>query len=232
MNAGLASHRSRLTSYLPALPIDIRQDEVDFIVEVNSIGDPAGILSGTTRPTDDPVGLHIASLAAQAVGASGLLGPDFSFQAGAGSISLAIARDLARIMADGGVQGSFAAGGVTGALCDMLEAGLFRSIFDVQCFDLHAMQSYRDDRRHVSMSASIYANPFCRGALVDQLKVMVLGAAEIDLDFNVNVTVGSNGRILGGPAATPTRQTVQRWRSSRRSWPRPLGPKSFRALPV
>jgi citrate lyase subunit alpha/citrate CoA-transferase len=182
----------------PALPIDIRQDEVDFIVQVDSIGDPAGILSGTTRPTDDPVGLYIASLAAKTIGASGLLGPEFSFQTGAGGISLAVARDLARIMANGGVQGSFAAGGVTGALCDMLEAGLFRSIFDVQCFDLHAVQSYREDRRHVSMSASIYANPFGRDALVDQLKAMVLGAAEIDLDFNVNVTVGSNGRILGG----------------------------------
>lgn len=182
----------------PALPIDIRQDEVDFVVEVPCIGDPAGILSGTTRPTDDPVGRHIASLAARAIDASGLLGPEFSFQTGAGGISLAVARDLAEIMTRHGVEGSFAAGGVTGALCDMLDAGLFRFIFDVQCFDLHAVRSYREDQRHVSMSASIYASPLCRGAVVDQLKAMVLGAAEVDLEFNVNVTVGSNGRILGG----------------------------------
>src|SRR4030095_342718 len=44
-----------------------------------------------------------------------------------------------------------------------------------------------------------------RGPLVDQLDAMLLGAAEIDLDFNVNVTTGSNGVILGGsggPAGT------------------------------
>jgi citrate lyase subunit alpha/citrate CoA-transferase len=30
------------------------------------------------------------------------------------------------------------------------------------------------------------------------LKAMILGAAEVDLDFNVNVSTGSDGRILGG----------------------------------
>ena len=96
------------------------------------------------------------------------------------------------------VQGSFGAGGVTGYLVDMLEAGLFRTIFDVQCFDLRAVESYRNDRRHQAMSASLYANPHNRGPLVDQLDAMLLGAAEVDLDFNVNVTTGAGGVILGG----------------------------------
>jgi citrate lyase subunit alpha / citrate CoA-transferase len=48
------------------------------------------------------------------------------------------------------------------------------------------------------MSASLYANPHTRGPLVDQLDAMLLGAAEVDLDFNVNVTTGTTGRILGG----------------------------------
>jgi citrate lyase subunit alpha/citrate CoA-transferase len=75
---------------------------------------------------------------------------------------------------------------------------LFRSIFDVQCFDLRAVESYRNDPRHLAMSASMYANPHSRGPLVEQLDAMLLGAAEIDLDFNVNVTTGSDGVILGG----------------------------------
>lgn len=201
VDAAHARHVVAVTDHLvpfPARPVDIGQEDVDFVVRVDSIGDPQGILSGTTRPTDDPLGLQIASLAAQVIGASGLLDDEFSFQTGAGGISLAVARDVGRLMAARGVQGSFAAGGVTGALCDMLEAGLFRSIFDVQCFDLHAVRSYRDDPRHVAMSASVYANPFGRGAMVDRLKAMVLGAAEVDLDFNVNVTLGADGRILGG----------------------------------
>jgi len=48
------------------------------------------------------------------------------------------------------------------------------------------------------MSASVYANPHSRGAVVEQLDAMLLGAAEIDLDFNVNVTTGLGGIILGG----------------------------------
>ena len=182
----------------PACPIDIAQDSVDFVVEVASIGDPNGILSGTTRPTADPVGLAIAADATRVIEASGLLGSGFSFQTGAGGVSLAVAAQLREVMRRLKVQGSFAAGGVTGYLCDMLDEGLFRTILDVQCFDLKAVDSYRRDPRHMAMSASLYANPHNRGAVADQLDVMILGAAEIDLDFNVNVTTGSTGRILGG----------------------------------
>ena len=182
----------------PLCPIDIAEDEVDFVVGVDSIGDPRGILSGTTRPTTDPVGLQIAASAARVIEASGLLGTGFSFQTGAGGISLAVAAELRTVMRRLGVQGSFAAGGVTGYLCEMLDEGLFRTIFDVQCFDLQAIDSYRRDPRHMAMSASLYANPHGRSAIVDRLSAMILGAAEVDLDFNVNVTTGSSGRILGG----------------------------------
>jgi citrate lyase subunit alpha/citrate CoA-transferase len=48
------------------------------------------------------------------------------------------------------------------------------------------------------MSASLYASPHSRSAIADQLDAMLLGAAEIDLDFNVNVTTGTRGMILGG----------------------------------
>ena len=187
----------QLVAY-PAAPIDIAQDRVDFVVEVDSIGDPAGILSGTTRPTRDPLGLRIAETAARVIDAAGLLGTEFSFQTGAGGISLAVAQQVAERMRRRGVQGSFAAGGVTGMLCEMLDAGLWRNLFDVQCFDLQAVESYRRDPRHLAMSAAMYASPLGRGAVVDRLQAMILGAAEVDLDFNVNVSTGSDGRILGG----------------------------------
>ena len=182
----------------PLCPIDISQQWVDFVVPVGSIGDPKGILSGSTRPTTDPIGLQIASNAAKVIAASGLLREGFSFQTGAGGVSIAASMYVQELMRERKVQGSFGAGGVTGYLVDMLEAGLFRTLFDVQCFDLKAVQSYRDDRRHQAMSASLYANPHNRGAIVDQLDAMLLGAAEVDLDFNVNVTTGASGRILGG----------------------------------
>ena len=49
----------------PICPIDIRQDQVDFVVTVESIGDPRGILSGTTRPTNDPIGSQLSGLRQQ-----------------------------------------------------------------------------------------------------------------------------------------------------------------------
>ena len=182
----------------PACPIDITQDHVDFVVEVASIGDPRGIVSGTTRATAEPVGLRIAQTAAQVIEASGLLTEGFSFQTGAGGISLAVAAALGQIMHRKHVQGSFASGGITGYIVDMLESGLFRALFDVQCFDLKAVDSYRRNEAHLAMTASMYANPHNRGAVVNQLDAMILGAAEIDLDFNVNVTTGADGVIMGG----------------------------------
>ncbi|NEX62163.1 citrate lyase subunit alpha [Noviherbaspirillum galbum] len=182
----------------PASPIDIAQDQVDYVVEVEAIGNPAGIVSGTTRATSDPVGLAIAETAGKVIAASGLLEDGFSFQTGAGGISLAVAAQVRKLMHERAVRGSFASGGITGYIVDMLDEGLFGALLDVQCFDLKAVASYRRHPAHHCMSASMYANPHQRGAVVDQLDVMVLGAAEIDLAFNVNVTTGSDGVIIGG----------------------------------
>jgi citrate lyase subunit alpha/citrate CoA-transferase len=60
------------------------------------------------------------------------------------------------------------------------------------------VDSYRRNEAHQAMSASMYGNPHNRGAVVNLLDAMILGAAEIDLDFNVNVTTGTDGIIIGG----------------------------------
>jgi citrate lyase subunit alpha/citrate CoA-transferase len=182
----------------PACPIEISQEYVDLIVKVESIGDPKGIVSGTTRITKDPVGLKIAKMAARIIEASGLLKDGFSFQTGAGGTSLAVAAYVKDMMKKKNIKGSFAAGGTTGYIVEMFEEGLFRSLFDVQCFDLQAVESYRNNKAHQGMSASMYGNPHNKGAVVNQLDVMILGATEIDTNYNVNVTTGSNGLIMGG----------------------------------
>lgn len=182
----------------PACPIEISQEYVDYVVKVDSIGDPNGIVSGTTKITKDPVGLKIAKMAAQVIKASGLLKDGFSFQTGAGGTSLAVAAYLKDMMKKENIKGSFAAGGVTGYIVEMFEEGLFESIFDVQCFDLKAIESYRNNKKHQGMSASMYGNPHNKGCVANNLDVMILGATEIDTDFNVNVTTSSNGVIMGG----------------------------------
>jgi len=182
----------------PLQDFSISEDYVDFVVQVDAIGNPKGIVSGTTQITRDPVGLVMADLAAKVIDASGLLKDGFSFQTGAGGASLAAASFLKDIMLKKGIQGSFGLGGITGYLVDMLHAGCFRSLLDVQCFDLKAVESIRTDPRHQEISAMHYASPSSRSAAVDSLDVVILGATEIDTDFNVNVHTDSNGYIMGG----------------------------------
>ena len=182
----------------PLQDFSISEDYVDYVVNVEAIGNPKGIVSGTTQITRDPVGLVMASHAAQVIAHSGLLKDGFSFQTGAGGASLAAAKFLKDIMLEKGIQGSFGLGGITGYMVDMLHAGCFRNLMDVQCFDLKAVESIRNDPRHQEISAMQYASPSSRSAVVDSLDVVILGATEIDTDFNVNVHTDSNGYIMGG----------------------------------
>ena len=180
----------------PATPVSIPQNLVDWVVPVRRLGDPGKIVSTTTRVTTDPVGLQIARHAAQVIEASGLLRDGFSLQTGSGGISLAVAENVRNSMRREKVKGSFGCGGITGYFVDMLEEGLFRALFDVQCFDLRAVESIRKNRNHVEMGADTYANPFNAGAVVNQLDCVILGATEVDVDFNVNVNTESNGYLL------------------------------------
>ena len=182
----------------PLQDFSISEDYVDFVVQVDAIGNPKGIVSGTTQITRDPVGLVMASHAAKVIEASGLLKDGFSFQTGAGGASLAAAKFLKEIMLQKGIRGSFGLGGITGYMVDMLRSGCFQSLLDVQCFDLEAIESLRTDPRHREISAMQYASPSSRSAVVDSLDVVILGATEIDTDFNVNVHTDSNGYIMGG----------------------------------
>jgi citrate lyase subunit alpha/citrate CoA-transferase len=74
---------------------------------------------------------------------------------------------------------------------------LFRALFDVQCFDLDAVASVGRNKNHMIITASTYANYYSKGSVVDNLDTVILGATEIDLDFNVNVVTGSTGVIIG-----------------------------------
>ena len=200
VDAAHTRHVVAMTDYVAdSLPrICIPAAQVDQIVQVDSIGSAAQIVSGTTARPPSEKGQRIANMTAQLIEASGLLQDGFSFQTGAGATSLSVARSLAPIMTARGVVGGFAAGGITGPLVQMHRDGLFRELWDVQAFDLEAVQSYGQDPAHNAMSASLYANPANPQAIANRLDVMILGAAEVDTSYNVNVTQASDGRIIGG----------------------------------
>ena len=68
----------------PNTPISIPQTDVDYVVEIDAIGDPDGIAKGATRFTKNPKELLIAEYAAKIITHSPYYKEGFSFQTGTG----------------------------------------------------------------------------------------------------------------------------------------------------
>lgn len=184
-------------------PVDIPGHHVDAILQMDRPGLTEGIQSGATVPSLTDSARKIGALVAACIEAAGFLKPGMSLQSGAGGYSLGAVASIGARMKETGVQGSFMSGGITGSHVRMLEAGLFAEIKDVQCFDLEAVRSSIENGNHHMMTASEYASPLQDKAVVNDLDIMLLGAVEVDARFNVNVVLGGNGRVLGGPGGHP-----------------------------
>lgn len=183
--------------------VSINQTYIDFVVQIDSIGDPSKIATGATRMTSNPSDLMIAEDVCRLLIASGLVKEGFSFQAGAGGAALAVILYLGAYMKEQGIAGSFASGGITSNVVEMLEAGLFKSLIDTQTFDSKAAESFHKNANHMEMSAGMYANPHNKGCVAHRLDMMMLGATEIDVDFNINSLTGSTGLIMGALGGAP-----------------------------
>ena len=181
----------------PNMPASISQTNVDYVVKIDKIGDPAGIASGATRYTKNPKELLIAEYASRVIVESGYFKDGFSFQTGTGGATLAVSRFLRNEMINAGIKASFALGGITKPMVEMHEEGLIKHIFDVQGFDLNAVESIDKNPMHHEIDASFYANPHNKGCIANKLDVVVLSALEIDTEFNVNVMTGSDGVLRG-----------------------------------
>src|SRR6516165_8006489 len=182
----------------PCVPWQIQGNNVDYVVEVDSIGDPAKIVSGTTQITRSPDRLRIAEFVARFLRGSGIMRNGFSFQAGAGGIALAFVEYLGRMMREAGVKASFVRGGSTKYLVDMLKEDLIGYILDGQTFDLDAVSSIASDPRHVMTSPFTSYNFHGKGNFASIVDACVLGATEVDVNFNANVVTHSDGRLLHG----------------------------------
>lgn len=181
----------------PNTPISIPQTDVDYVVVVDAIGDPEGIAKGATRFTKNPKELLIAEYASKVIINSPYYKQGFSFQTGTGGASLAVTRFLKDSMIEDGIKASFALGGITNAMVELLEEGLVGKIIDVQDFDHPSAVSLGNNVNHYEIDANMYASPLSKGAVINQLDTAILSALEIDTDFNVNVITGSDGIIRG-----------------------------------
>ncbi|NOZ08247.1 MAG: citrate lyase subunit alpha [FCB group bacterium] len=182
----------------PCVPWQIQGNNVDYVVVLDKVGDADKIISGTTQLTKSPDRLYIAELTAKFVQAAGIMKDGFSFQAGAGGTSLAFAIYLKKFMQEKGVKARFIRGGSTKYLVEMLEEGLTDYILDGQTFDLEGVRSMRENPGHVNTSPFTSYNWHGKGNFASLLDVVVLGATEVDVNFNANVVTHSDGMMLHG----------------------------------
>lgn len=181
----------------PNTPISIPQTDVDYVVVVDAIGDPEGIAKGATRFTKNPKELLIAEYASKVITNSPYYKEGFSFQTGTGGASLAVTRYMREQMIKDGITASFALGGITNAMVELLQEGLVEKIIDVQDFDHPSAISLDQNSQHYEIDANMYASPLSKGSVINQLDTCILSALEVDTDFNVNVMTGSDGVIRG-----------------------------------
>ena len=186
----------------PNFPAHISMTKVDYVVEVDAIGDPSKIATGAAKPTTDMRKLMMADYCTQFVVNTPYFKDGFSYQTGVGGASIASTISLAKIMKERGIRMRFGVGGLTKPMCDLLINDQVDCLLDTQDFDLAAVEDVKQ-LKHFRISAGEYADPFNKGAIVNKLDFVILAALEVDVNFNCNVVVGSDGMITGAQGGHP-----------------------------
>ena len=187
----------------PNTPNSISEHDVDYVVEVDSVGDSSKIALGAIRDTKNPRDILLAKQAAKVILASGYFRQGFSIQTGTGGASLAAVKYIRQSMIDQDIKASFALGGITAHMVKMHEEGLIERLIDVQSFDKVAAESLKNDARHKEVASYEYASAQEKGSATHYLDIVILSALEVDVNFNVNVLVGSDGIIRGAIGGHP-----------------------------
>jgi citrate lyase subunit alpha/citrate CoA-transferase len=175
---------------------------VDYVCVVDEIGIPSKIATGAAKPTTDQRKLLMAQYCTDVVVNTPWFKDGFSYQTGVGGASIASTQYLADIMRERNIRMGFGVGGLTKAMCKLLDDGMADVMLDVQDFDLDAVRSLKNVNHH-RIPAAVYANPLNKGAVVNKLDYVVLASLEVDVNFNCNVVVGSDGMITGAQGGHP-----------------------------
>jgi len=182
----------------PCVPWQIQGNHVDYTVKVDKVGEPEKIISGTTKITKSPDRLLLAEMTAEFCDVAGILKDGFSFQTGAGGTSLAVSDYFSKIMKKKGIKARFARGGSNKYLVRMLEEGQIDYILDGQTFDLEGVRSMAENKGHTWTSPFTSYNYHNKGNFAGLVDVVILGATEVDVNFNANVVTHSDGLLLHG----------------------------------
>jgi len=187
----------------PNTPNSISEHDVDYVVVVDSVGDSSKISSGAIRDTKNPRDILLAQNAAKVILNGGYFKDGFSIQTGTGGASLAAVKFIRESMIEQGIKASYALGGITAHMVKMHEEGLIERLIDVQSFDKVAAESLKNNKFHKEVAAYEYASADEQGSAVHYLDMVILSALEVDVNFNVNVLVGSDGIIRGAIGGHP-----------------------------
>jgi citrate lyase subunit alpha/citrate CoA-transferase len=182
----------------PCVPWQIQGNYVDYTVLVDKVGIPEKIVSGTTQITKSPDRLLLAEMTARFCDVTGIIRDGFSFQAGAGGTALAVGDYFYKIMKEKGIKARFARGGSNLYLVKMLEEGYLDYILDGQTFDLDGVRSMATNPNHLMTTPFTSYNYHGKGNFAGMVDVAILGATEIDVNFNGNVVTHSDGYLLHG----------------------------------
>ena len=182
----------------PCIPWQIHGNYVDYTVKVDKVGIPEKIISGTTRITKSPDRLLIAEMTAKFCDEAGIVKDGFSYQAGAGGTSLSIGNYFGDMLRERGIKARFIRAGSNKYPVEMLEEGLVDYILDGQTFDLEGVRSMRENPNHINTSPFTSYNYHGKGNFATMVDVVILGATEVDVNFNANVVTHSDGYLLHG----------------------------------
>lgn len=186
-------------SLLPGVStfLDIGMQNVTDVVVVDSIGDNHGLDSGETVTAnitpERERALHNIVAVVKSLGIEGRL-PCVQLGSGLGLAAI-------NYLANAGIKLDMMIGGVTADLIAAVNGGLVKQLYNGQCFDRVAaitMRSFWNQTTPMDMFQ--YGSPY-RAPVTGMLDVGLLGAIEIDRNFDVNVTSFSNGipsKALGG----------------------------------
>jgi citrate lyase subunit alpha/citrate CoA-transferase len=182
----------------PCFPWQIHGNYVDYTVVVEQVGIPEKIISGTTRITKSPDRLLIAEMTANFCDQAGIVKDGFSYQAGAGGTALSIGIYFGEMLRQRGMKARFIRAGSNQYPVKMLEEGLVDYILDGQTFDLEGIRSMRENSNHINTSPFTSYNYHSKGNFAGMVDVVILGATEVDVNFNANVVTHSDGYLLHG----------------------------------
>jgi len=187
----------------PCKPQEIQERYVDCVAQVDQIGDPKQIVSGSLKITDDSEKLNIARQCVDLMDAAGLIKDGMVFQSGSGASLLLLSNTSGTTRGEERCR-LLRYRGLTKFIIDIYKAGRVKKMYYSQVFDTESIQFIQNDP---SLPADIghYADPTSKDGLRIALMLSCLGQPRLMLITMSTLTPIAMGDFCMGLAVIRTR---------------------------